>query len=277
MIKVDLLGRFGNQMFQYAFAFATAKIHNTRFLITPTAPFEPAKYFELDWRTHFFYTAFPYNRYFIKLFSELFPKYYHQKRFIEDQSESVDQQHHYSYQGYFQSEKYFAPYKNEIKKAFSLKQKWIDEFDKKYGELFKKNKTIIIHVRRTDYLHFEVPNLGGKDLSLPFSYYRNCLKQIPNISDYKILCISDDIGFVKDNLVMDQDISFETNTMITDFQLIQNANIAIIANSSFGWWGAYLNNKAETIFAPKYWLGFKVNVEYSKDIIPEKFTQVDVY
>ena len=66
-------------------------------------------------------------------------------------------------------------------------------------------------------------------------------------------------------------VSLEENSEIIDFQLIMNADIAIIANSSFSWWAAYLNAKEHKIvYAPKYWLGFKVDKE-----IPEKIMSVN--
>lgn len=278
MIKVDLLGRLGNQMFQYAFAYATAKMNRTRFLITPTAPFEPARYFKLDAGTNFFYKTIPYNRYFIKLASICFPGRYNGNRVVDDQENGfVEQKDNCSYMGYFQSEKYFTAYKDQIAAAFAIKKKYTKKFQEKYSALLQHHKVIVIHVRRTDYLNFEKEHLGGKNLSLPLSYYRNCLQLIGDLSKYKILCISDDIDLVKQELGIDQQISYEQNDMITDFQLVQHADIAIIANSSFAWWAAYLNTKAEKIYAPKYWLGFRVNKEFPYGIIPGKFQPVNVY
>lgn len=277
MVKVDLMGRLGNQMFQYAFAYATAKKNKTSFLITPTAPFEPARFFKLDPFTNFFYKHIPYSRYFIKIYSLLIPKRYYRKKVIENQSGSVDQNGKNSYVGYFQSEKYFKDYLPQIEKNFSIQDKWKKPFYEKYGEVLKNHKIIVIHVRRTDYIDFEKEHLGEKNLALPISYYYNCLNKISDIKAYKIFCISDDIPFVKENLKIDGSVSFESNNMITDFQLLQHADIAIIANSTFAWWAAYLNKKAEKIFVPKYWLGFKVNIEFPKGIIAEKFTAVDVY
>jgi len=277
MIKVDIIGRLGNQMFQYAFAYATAKQFKTFFVINPTTQFDVAKYFRLDPLTSFFYGA-PVNKYIIKIFSKFGSRLYYRKKIEENEATStVSQEASGAYIGYFQSEKYFHEYRHDISRCFSIKEKWKQPFIDKYGKMLKNNKTIVIHVRRTDYLEFGKDFLGEKDLSLPITYYKNCFSRISNPEQYKILCISDDINFVRENLNIEGDLSFESNDMITDFQLLQHADIAIIANSTFAWWAAYLNNKAEKVFAPKYWLGFKVDVEYPVDIIPQRFEAIDVY
>ena len=61
-----------------------------------------------------------------------------------------------------------------------------------------------------------------------------------------------------------------------DFQLLLHADKLIISNSSFAWWGAYLNKNKTEVFVPQYWLGFKVDKEIPADIIPARFISVPV-
>ena len=120
--------------------------------------------------------------------------------------------------------------------------------------------------------------LGGKNLCLPISYYNNSVKSVTDLDQYTIICISDDIDYAKKHLKYSQNILFESNDTIVDYQLMLNANALIIANSSFAWWAAYLNNKPNKIvYSPKYWLGFKKNIEYPLGITSSDFIPVDVY
>jgi hypothetical protein len=92
-------------------------------------------------------------------------------------------------------------------------------------------------------------------MMLPVSYYE---KSLEKIEDYKIIFVGDNISFAKEHFSHIPNSTFEQNDAIVDFQIILNADIAIIANSSFAWWAAWLNpNPNKKIIAPKYWVGFK--------------------
>ncbi|MNY72313.1 hypothetical protein D3C86_2108360 [compost metagenome] len=58
---------------------------------------------------------------------------------------------------------------------------------------------------------------------------------------------------------------------------LKHSQIDIISNSTFQWWGAWLNEVPnKTIYAPKYWLGHKINKEYPKQVIPDGWRQIKV-
>ena len=63
--------------------------------------------------------------------------------------------------------------------------------------LFKENRVVVVHVRRCDYVDFGNEILGGRNMILPNSYYKNSLNQIKDLKDYKIIFVSDDIDYVK--------------------------------------------------------------------------------
>ena len=100
---------------------------------------------------------------------------------------------------------------------------------------------------------------------------------IDRIDDYCLIFISDDIQYVKDQFApMYPGARFEQNEEIIDFQLLINADILVLSNSTFAWWGAYLNPKpGKKVFAPKFWLGFKVGKEYPVNIILPSWTTVE--
>ena len=124
-------------------------------------------------------------------------------------------------------------------------------------------------MRLTDYKLSGNDFLGGQDLTLPFSYYKFCLNQILKTNSIeKIIVISDDVEKCKEIFKEFEkvNIMYEENTEIIDFQLIMNADYLILSNSSFSWWGAYLNNKKQKVYAPKYWLGFHKKFSYPLEI-----------
>jgi hypothetical protein len=273
MIKVDLWGRMGNQMFQYAFAIETANKFKTFFTIIPTEKFELIRYFELD-----FFTRICYNKYFFRAYSFIINRICLFKYFYQVDEKSIDLENNIRYKGFFQSEDYFINSKEKIYKRFEIKKKWKKKYLNVHNTSFSESdKIIVMHFRRTDYVNFGDEQVGGKNLCLPMSYYDNCLKLINNITDYKVVCISDDIKFVKEHYKDREDFIFINNEAIIDFQFILNANIVVVANSSFSWWAAFLNKvEDKVVYAPEFWLGFKVNKEIPQNIIPNYFLTVDV-
>jgi hypothetical protein len=261
MIGVKLHGRLGNQMFQYAFVMSVAKQFNTFFFIDKNNGTNLLfKYFKLS-------SGF---RYFNGLLKKGFKK--KGKIFSQIGHENVNEilfsvRNSTYYEVFCQSLLYFEQVENLIKESFRIKDIYVKEFNKKYDKLLMNNKTIVIHFRGSDYFEWRCEELGGENFVLPLIFYEDCLKKINNIEQYKIIFISDSISILKKHFGDKENYYFESNAEIVDFQLMINANILIISNSSYAWWGAFLNNKNAEIYAPKYWLGFKVRKEYPVGIM----------
>ena len=128
-----------------------------------------------------------------------------------------------------------------------------------------------MHIRRTDYL-----NYGKRDISLPIEYFQSQLNSIKDLASYKVFFVSDDIEFVKKAFSEQSNYIFSSNDEITDFQLILNADIAIISNSSFAWWACFLSKKKNKVIAPKNWMGFRIGAEHPKGVMTKRFTWVPV-
>lgn len=267
MIQIRLKDRLGNQMFQYAFAYASSKKLNTGFrLDTSSHSTSLVKYFKLRKRERLLYHFCPVKK---KL-----PSFYQTGNDIPKTVLSNISNQLY-YDGYFQSEKYFRKNANQIKNLFTLKPIHVKAFQKQFGVLYKNSKILVIHVRRSDYLNHGNVALGGKDITLPMQYYLNCLKNA-DYSDYQKIVISDDLDFANTNFSQLPNTIVTHNPEIIDFQLIMNADVVFTANSSFSWWGAWLNQKPnKVIYAPNYWFGFKTKNEYPKEIIPDSWIKID--
>ena len=255
MIGVRLEGRLGNHMHQYAFALALSKKLKTRFYISQFISDNLLyQYFELPSNSKWINEKI--ERFFWK---EL--KYSEVKDFNATNWKEICTDSNATYSGFMQSVLFMDNVLDILNKEFAIKNKWRQIFAKKYSSFFKENKTIVIHLRKGDY---QTPHGFGdiilNDISVSNLYIRKCLAQIQNIETYTICFISDDIPYCKQHFSDLQNARFEENNEIVDMQLLMHADICIIGNSSFSWWGAYLNKKTDKkVFYPKYWRGYNLN------------------
>jgi len=162
--------------------------------------------------------------------------------------------------GYFQSEKYFSHRRKEIINLFSPTEEMDEYLTSKYSHLFA-NETIGVHVRRGDYL-----SLPNHHPVCDKNYYEKALSLFTNEKEYDIIMFSDDIKWCKDNF--DSSFNFivgEEPAM--DMFLMSKCSHNIIANSSFSWWGAWLNeNNGKRVVAPNKWFGKTMNHHNTDDI-----------
>ena len=169
--------------------------------------------------------------------------------------------------GHFQSEKYFKEFKYEIINLFSPTKHIIDNIENNFGDLLNGN-TCSIHVRRGDYLklldHHPVCSMG---------YYNEAIKLMPN--DTTFLIFSDDTDWCKENFVGDNFKIIEGFNDINDLYLMSKCKNNIIANSSFSWWGAWLNNnKGKTVIAPNKWFGSAKKDLMTDDVYCENWIKI---
>jgi hypothetical protein len=273
MVGIAIQCRLGNQLFQYAFIKSVSEKFNTSFFIRDTADeFIAAKYFDLKGYNPILNTL---NWLLFKIKTKNVTKTL-QAISIDDYGGAKDNE---VYNGYFQSEGYFTNISAKIPSYIKVKAAYKNQFGAKYGAVFT-GPVVAVHIRRGDYLSLNQwwkDNWGSDNLTLPTNYYLDCLGMIGNLERYKIIFLSDDIDFARSEFAHVKNAGFAQNDMITDFQVLMNADICILSNSSFSWWGAYLNQKQEKkIYCPRYWLGFKVKEEYPTHIIPAGWEQVSV-
>ena len=133
--------------------------------------------------------------------------------------------------------------------------------------------SISLHIRRGDYVSDTAH--GTCDLS----YYRKAVEYFINLygKNLEIFAFSDDPEWVFKNLKLPMDIQFiEHNSSkknYEDLRLMSQCNHNIIANSSFSWWGAWLNKSPKrTIISPKKWYADK-NIK-NIDIIPNNWVKI---
>jgi len=167
--------------------------------------------------------------------------------------------------GFFQSEKYFLHNRKSILEFFNF-----NEIDKKVRDKYKsllEGKLTSIHVRRGDYVthpnHHPVQTI---------EYYNKSVEIIDN--DNTIVVFSDDIEWCKKNFDIDNIIYIENEKDYIEMYLMSLCDNNIISNSSFSWWGAWLNtNENKTVIAPNKWFGSAIN-ENTDDIIPKGWIKI---
>lgn len=171
--------------------------------------------------------------------------------------------------GYWQSEKYFKNIESIIKQEFTLKNK-LDSRLENLVEDIKNTNSVSIHIRRGDYITNQKTNSVHGTCSL--DYYQTAIEHINNkIKNPIFFIFSDDIEWVKNNLKTEFPTFFiEGNKDYEDLILMSYCKHNIIANSSFSWWGAWLDhNPNKIVIAPKKW--FNVNNINTSDLLPNSW------
>ncbi len=243
MIGVLAIGRLGNQLFQYMFALELSNRLQTNFYIKDENHlhvFYADKYFKLKGFNRFKNHLREFRNQkppLIKIGSDEDVETYFQKSFDS-----------HLYHGFYQSVEYAPRFYPDVHSIIQPKKWILKRFKKKY-QGFLNNRTIVIHVRGTDYKAIE-------NYQLDKEYYTKALNCTSSLSDYEVYLVTDDFGHAKNLLPEGLDYEYDRGTEIDDFLKIMHANVAIIANSSFSWWAAYLNREQDKkIIAPKRWLG----------------------
>lgn len=171
--------------------------------------------------------------------------------------------------GYWQTENYFIDIKPILQREFIIKYPR-DERNEQYARMIRSCNSISLHVRRGDYIYNPHTNYyhGTCDLT----YYDRCIDYIARkVKKPHFFIFSDDSTWVKDNLKVKYSATIvDHNGNLQNYEdifLMSQCKHNIIANSSFSWWGAWLNQNTEKIVcAPKRWFN-NAPVDTS-DLIP---------
>ncbi len=176
--------------------------------------------------------------------------------------------------GYWQSEKYFQAVHTIIRTDFSFKPP-LTGTNADLADQIGRVNAVSLHVRRGDYASNAKTNSTHGLCSI--DYYRSAIQYVAERVDQPYFFLfSDDMAWVKKNLVMDFPCRFVDQNQgaqsFYDMRLMQLCRHQIIANSSFSWWGAWLNSRADKIVvAPNQW--FRSNNNTS-DLLPQSWVKL---
>ena len=279
------MGGLGNQMFQYAFYlklknvyeenlkadlsfFCKQNCHNgyeLKRIFNIDMPFATVEecYFSgkkcIGEISHSRLLKFAYRIYYNAFLSKhMFPPYspYHRKDneykangYYEDMFDDI----YKYYGGYWQNELYFRDISDLIRDAFVFPK--LDSYNLELAKLITAKESVSLHIRRGDYLTAE--NSVFQNICTP-TYYKNAVSYMnSSVANPYYFIFSNDIEWCKNNLNLDNMIFVDWNIGVDsykDMQLMSLCKHNIIANSSFSWWGAWLNNNPnKVVCAPKRW------------------------
>ncbi len=284
MIIVKITGGLGNQLFQYALGRALSlKLNCELVLDTSFYPLQTLRKYELD-KFHIkarlattaeINKAGAGNHFIARVIRKLgltslcYPNYIKELESIT-YVDGVDNCKVGCYlDGYWQNPKYFEAVKKELCEDFAPVAP-ISAPATKWLEKVKATESVSLHVRRGDYVQNAHTNSVHGTCSL--DYYRNAIAHIQQQVYTPIFYIfSDEIQWCKDNLGFINNVNFvdDTCSAIDDLVLMQNCKANIIANSTFSWWGAWLNDSQDLQVAPVNW--FTDSARNSQGIYPQKW------
>lgn len=294
MVTVLLNGGLGNQLFQYAAAKSLSLHHKvplqidiSSFLREDLPELEVPRDFELYKFTGVHdatcVLSKEQNKEVVdflqkKSLAKLLPNHcrkIYSERFYHFDSNFFKSRKHVLLKGQWQSEKYFSPYKAFFSNALQLKPELVENCQAKATTLQTIN-SVSVHVRRGDYLRkqiiFDWHGVMGKD------YYEKAFcvlaEKIGNFTPYYF---TDDPEWVKENLMSLKEgeliSGVHSKTHYEDFYLISKCRHNIIANSSFSWWGAWLNDNPEkVVVGPEKW--FDQGPKDTYDILPTEWIRI---
>jgi hypothetical protein len=273
-------GRLGNQLFQYAFL-KTIQTNNEKILVSGFEElievFEIKGIININKKNRLLkfllYTLIkPILNFLsdINIFSSAAVQY--EEVMGEYRRESIEVNRNQGYLrsltfvklGFFQSEAFFD---KEVVSPIKIKNNYIDAANKFLGDIPKNSHKVFIHIRRGDYKNYKV---YGKSTLLPMSYFKQQIEWFKkNKENSFFVFLSDDCDFIEKEFAdLDNKIISTNNDMGTDFAIMTCCNSAILSPSSFGWWGSYMMEQRDFVFAPMYWLGFNSKCEYHSGATP---------
>jgi len=287
MIVAKICGGLGNQMFQYAAGYALSKLHKTQLYLDLH---ELAHDSLRDYSLGVFnigasvasdeqitsltkYKVSKFGNKLDKIVSKIGFRYYrnyYRERYFSYDSEFLRLPDDVLIDGYWQSEKYFSTCRDELLSKFKITDGLSGDAHAMLEDIINcKDVTVSIHVRRGDYISDSTANKVHGTCSV--EYYENAMNFIEaRYQNIKYVLFSDDIEWVLSNLKIHRPYMVVSSENIADYEdmmLMSSCDHQIIANSSFSWWGAWLNpNKEKIVISPEKW--FSSGDKDTADLIP---------
>jgi len=264
------MGRLGNQMFQFASSVAIAKrlgydvffpIENC-FSVYPNGPIDPKTNLHIPVKCDLL-DCFDIPLSFFRKSGEISTQSTVQERTFTFDPDMFNISDGSDLSGYFQTEKYFKSIREDILEYFSFKSE-ISERASEYwteniGVFLDNSKSVSVHVRRGDYTLYPGHHPVCSD-----EYYTEAISRFD--TGHKFIVFSDDLDWCKEKFGSDQFFVVDSGSPFVDLMLMSMCDHHINANSSFSWWGSWLNRNEDRItICPSNWFGPMID-KNTKDV-----------
>lgn len=288
MIIVNLTGGLGNQLFQYAFGKHLAMLNNCELKL------DISSYENYEWHE---YSLSPFNvdnnfistsqsNYYrgneLNLFQRLYRKLFGSIMILEEDnfrynSAFINSKAPIYLSGYWQSEKYFKEIESVIRNNFQIVLPPTKK-NQDFIEIMQLQNSVSLHVRRGNYVNVSHVNQTHGTSSL--EYYNLAVELISSkINNPVFYVFSDDILWAKENINLNFETVFvdinDAKSDYEDMRLMASCKHNITANSTFSWWGAWLNsNNDKIVISPKIWFNDKILNSQTQDLIPPNWIRL---
>lgn len=270
----------GNQMFQYAFAYALARRTGAEVLIDPLFWGTSLRKYQLEEfkvtntkrmvsRVWDYILGFGprngrrfkdgYRQFLIRKKYQLIKE----KQVMCYDENLVSQTRPSFYMGFWQTPRYFEAYYEELKSQF-VRKKNISVQALDYQKRIQEETSVALHIRRTDYVRQE------GNAALGFEFYEEALNRMQDrLGAFQLFVFTDDKEFVKKNFKLREYVLVDKVCDLDEFELMRQCDHHIIANSTFSWWAAYLGmDKGGIVYAPCTGI-------WSQEFYPKEWNLID--
>lgn len=274
MLIARITGGLGNQLFQYAFIRSLALKLNTKYYLDLSwyhnfDKYEDAKNPDSATKRKYLLDNFNVNEQILnpiylsisfrlskhRIAKNKIFNYFNYTTVDEDDFDINQLPHTNTYlKGFWQNSKLFTEYGDIIRKEFKLKNE-LSKDNQAYLDKIRTENGIAIHIRRGDLLSRPVA-VADQPYSTNDYYYEGIKNINQKVSNASLFVFSDDIDWVETNLRFDLPTTYinSDGPDYEHFYLMANCNHHVIANSTFSWWAAWLNNyKNKIVISPKWW------------------------
>jgi hypothetical protein len=264
VIRIVMLGRTGNNLFQYALGRVLAEKHGVP-LVLDGSWFDPPGWAmvsclkRLDLKAHV-QQRMPLAA---RVIRRLSGRHYWEFRGVPVLKEPLAD-HRFDpaflaapsscvIMGYFQTPKYFAGFEEVLREEFRTDHLPWKDATRRMGDRMESERSVAVHVRRTDYIGNPDAEVCGRD------YYRQAMDRLRSrIEGVRFHLFSDDPSWCHEHLAgTDAEVCAlpEANgDPLHDLHLMIQARHHIIANSSYSWWAAWLGFKpGQQVLMPDVW------------------------
>ena len=279
MITVLLSGRTGNNLFQYAVGRALASRLGTDLVLdaswmNPDLVAQGREMFRFPLRADF-KRSLPGIKRLTRKALKLEPSFWHRGMYHSEDSSQFDAKvlqlgNGAMLNGYFQCEGYFKDFEEEIRRDLAPDAIRIPESSLAYRDQLRNSPSVSLHVRRGDYL-----GIPGTQCVDDGYHDRAILYLKERFPDLMFCVFSDDIAWCRTRFHGSEFLFSDFPAMhadpLHDLVLMASCSHHIIMNSSYSWWGAWLNpNQNKTAIAPASWMqGMS-----SSGVVPESWIRI---